>query len=147
MNVKPKRPPGHRRGRSQAIRLKRAYDPISRTDGKRFLVERLWPRGIAKAALPLDAWLKDAGPSTGLRKWFSHDPARWEEFCRRYFGELDARPEAWQPIAEAAGRGTVTLIYSSHDTQHNNAVALQSYLLGRLRWAATPGTRLASSSG
>lgn len=115
------------------IRLKRAYDPASRGDGTRFLVERLWPRGVAKAALQLDAWLKDAGPSTELRKWFSHDPAKWDEFRRRYFGELDARPEAWRPIVSTARRGTVTLIYSSHDTQHNNAVALLEYLRAHAR--------------
>jgi len=119
------------------IRLKRAYDPVSRGDGTRFLVERLWPRGVEKAALRLDAWLKDAGPSTELRTWFSHDPAKWAEFRRRYFRELDARPEAWRPIASAARRGTVTLIYSSHDTEHNNAVALQEYVQGHLRRSAT----------
>ena len=110
------------------IRLKRAYDPVSRTDGTRFLVERLWPRGVSKTDLRIDAWLKDAGPSTELRKWFSHDPDKWADFRRRYFRELDSRPEAWQPIVSAARRGTVTLVYSSHDTHHNNAVALQRYV-------------------
>ncbi len=129
------------------IRLKRAYDPISRADGKRFLVERLWPRGVAKAALPLAAWLKEAGPSTELRQWFNHDPAKWNEFRRRYFRELDARPEAWQPVASAARRGTVTLIYSSHDTQHNNAVALQAYLERHLRPRPTTRTVRAARDG
>jgi uncharacterized protein YeaO (DUF488 family) len=115
------------------LKLKRAYDPVSRTDGKRFLIERLWPRGLSKRKLGLDAWLKEAGPSTGLRKWFSHDPAKWLRFRTRYFRELDARPEAWQPILSAARRGTVTLIYSSHDTEHNNAVALQQYLQAKIR--------------
>jgi uncharacterized protein YeaO (DUF488 family) len=73
------------------------------------------------------------GPSTGLRKWFSHDPEKWSRFRTRYFRELDARPEAWRPIASAARRGTVTLVYSSHDTEHNNAVALQAYLKAKLR--------------
>ena len=109
------------------ITLKRAYDPVSRTDGTRFLVERLWPRGVSKARLRVDAWLKEVGPSTELRKWFSHDPEKWDEFRRRYFRELGSRPEAWQPIVSAARRGRVTLVYSSHDTQHNNAVALQEY--------------------
>src|SRR6185369_16356024 len=118
--------------RAQMVRLKRAYDGVSRTDGTRFLVERLWPRGVAKPELRLDAWLKEAGPSTALRKWFGHDPTKWTEFRRRYFRELDSRPEAWQPIASAARRGTVTLIYSSHDTEHNNAVALQQYLQPKL---------------
>jgi uncharacterized protein YeaO (DUF488 family) len=115
------------------IRLKRAYDAMSRTDGTRFLVERLWPRGVSKATLQLDAWLKEAGPSTALRKWFSHDPEKWREFRRRYFRELDSRPEAWEPILSAARRGTVTLVYSSHDTEHNNAVALQEYVQAKSR--------------
>ena len=110
------------------ITLKRAYDSASRTDGKRFLVERLWPRGVSKAELRVDAWLKEVGPTTELRRWFSHDPGKWSEFRRRYFRQLDSRPEAWRPIASAARRGRVTLVYSSHDTEHNNAVALQQYL-------------------
>lgn len=129
------------------IRLKRAYDPVSRGDGTRFLVERLWPRGVEKAALRLDAWLKDAGPSTELRKWFSHDPVKWGEFRRRYFRELDARPEVWQPIASAARRGTVTLIYSSHDTQYNNAVALQGYVQGHLHRSETPKRSVSAARG
>ena len=110
------------------ITLKRVYDPVSPTDGRRILVERLWPRGVSKAKLRVDAWLKDVGPSTELRKWFSHDPGKWSEFRRRYFRELDSRREAWQPIVSAARHGRVTLVYSSHDTEHNNAVALQQYL-------------------
>jgi uncharacterized protein YeaO (DUF488 family) len=110
------------------IGLKRAYDSVSPTDGTRFLVERLWPRGISKRRLRVDAWLKEVGPSTELRKWFSHDPEKWSEFRRRYFRELNARPEVWQPIVSAARRGRVTLVYSSHDTEHNNAVALQQYV-------------------
>ena len=110
------------------IALKRAYDPVSDKDGKRFLVERLWPRGISKARLKAHAWLKEAGPSTELREWFSHDPGKWNAFRQRYFRELDARPEAWKPIISAARRGRVTLVYSSHDMQHNNAAALQQYL-------------------
>ncbi len=115
------------------IQLKRAYEPTSRNDGTRLLVERLWPRGISKEKLRLDAWLKEAGPSTELRKWFSHDPAKWEQFRERYFRELDSRPEAWKPIVTAARRGPVTLVYSSHDELHNNAVALAEYLKPKLR--------------
>ena len=115
------------------IILKRAYDPVSRTDGTRFLVERLWPRGVSKARLRVAAWLKEAGPSTELRQWFSHDPDKWDEFRRRYFRELDSRMEAWQPIASANRGGTVTLVYSSHDTLHNNAVALEEYLRKKSR--------------
>jgi uncharacterized protein YeaO (DUF488 family) len=115
------------------ITLKRAYDPWSSTDGTRFLVERLWPRGVAKQKLRVDAWLKDVAPSTELRKWFSHDPEKWDEFRKRYWRELAANPEAWQPIASAARRGRVTLIYSSHDAEHNNAVALFEYLKKKAR--------------
>ena len=110
------------------IHLKRAYDPAEPSDGARFLIERLWPRGVKKTSLPIEAWVKEAGPSTELRKWFSHDPAKWDEFRQRYFEELRANPDAWKPILQAARHGTVTLIYSSHDTEHNNAVALQDFL-------------------
>lgn len=114
------------------IRLRRVYDDPGAHEGSRFLVERLWPRGVRKAELQIDGWQKDVGPSTELRKWFSHDPAKWREFQRRYFAELDTRPESWEPILKAAGRGTVTLLYSSHDTEHNNAVALKSYLESKM---------------
>jgi uncharacterized protein YeaO (DUF488 family) len=114
------------------IRLKRVYDAPDDADKTRFLVERLWPRGVKKSSLPIAAWLKDVAPSTELRKWFSHDPARWEKFRSRYFAELESRPEAWQPLADAARKGTITLIYSSHDTEHNNAVALRDFLTAKL---------------
>jgi uncharacterized protein YeaO (DUF488 family) len=117
------------------LKLKRAYEPESRTDGTRLLVERLWPRGLSKAALRIDAWLKDAGPSTALRQWFNHDPDKWPAFRARYFRELDARPEAWRRIVTAARRGAVTLVYSSRDTEHNNAVALKDYLQSKIRKA------------
>jgi uncharacterized protein YeaO (DUF488 family) len=112
--------------------LKRAYDPVSRADGTRFLVDRLWPRGVSKAKLHVEAWLKDVGPSTPLRQWFGHDPQKWDEFRRRYRRELDSRPDAWQPIVSAARRGRVTLVYSSQDTDHNNAVALMEYIEARM---------------
>ena len=114
------------------IQLKRVYDQPQRSDGKRFLVERLWPRGIAKRELPLDGWLKDVAPSTALRKWFSHDPAKWSEFRSRYRAELTNSPELWKPLLEAARKGTITLVYSSHDTEHNNAVVLKEFLETRL---------------
>src|SRR6185312_2356665 len=110
------------------IGLKRAYDPTSPEDGHRFLVERLWPRGVKKTALHLDAWLKDVAPSTELRQWFSHDPSRWIEFQRRYFAELNANPKTVEPILQANRRGRVTLVYSSRDKEHNNAVALKAFL-------------------
>jgi len=115
------------------IMLKRAYDSKSRSDGTRFLVERLWPRGVTKEKLQIDAWLKDVAPSTELRKWFGHDPEKWNEFRKRYRRELDSHPDAWQRIAAAARRGPVTLVYSSHDEAHNNAVALKEYLEARTR--------------
>ncbi|HEX6942985.1 MAG TPA: DUF488 family protein [Gemmatimonadaceae bacterium] len=117
------------------LKLKRAYEPESRSDGTRLLVERLWPRGLSKATLRIDAWLKDVGPSTKLRQWFNHDPGKWPAFRARYFRELDSRPEAWRPIVSAARRGTVTLVYSSRDTVYNNAVALKDYLQSKIRKA------------
>ena len=114
------------------IRTKRVYEPASTDDGERVLVERLWPRGVRKADLKFDSWLKGVGPSTELRKWFNHDPERWAEFGRRYRTELDAAPETWQPLAEAARKGTLTLLFSSHDEEHNNAVALRQYLEQKL---------------
>ncbi len=125
------------------IQLKRAYDRPSAEDGKRFLVERLWPRAIKKTELRIDAWLKDVAPSTALRQWFSHDPDKWNEFRRRYFAELDKNPEAWEQILQAAQRGRITLIYSSHDQQHNNAVALEEYLEATVKRHRQPGKRAA----
>jgi uncharacterized protein YeaO (DUF488 family) len=115
------------------IRIKRVYEPRLATDGVRFLVERLWPRGMSKAALEMDAWLKDAAPSTELRRWFDHDPERWTEFKRRYRSELLANPDAWKPILDKGGRGRVTLLYSSHDAEHNNAVVLRDFINARLK--------------
>ena len=114
------------------IRTKRVYDDADPSDGARYLVERLWPRGMRKEDLRLDGWLKDVAPSPDLRRWFAHDPAKWDEFKRRYFAELDARPDAWQPLAEAARKGDVTLLYSARDTEHNSALALKEYLEQRV---------------
>jgi len=110
------------------IQIKRTYDSPARGDGRRILVERLWPRGMKKEALAADAWLKDVAPSTELRKWFGHRVERWEEFRRRYREELKANPEAWKPLVDDGQRGTVTLLYSAHDTLHNGAVVLRDYL-------------------
>ena len=110
------------------IRAKRVYEPPDADDGTRFLVERLRPRGMRKESLNMEGWLKDVAPSDALRRWFGHDPAKWIEFQDRYFAELDDEPDAIQPIVEAARRGNVTLLYSAHDTEHNNAVALKEYL-------------------
>ncbi len=115
------------------LKIKRVYEPPEPADGARFLVERLWPRGVKKEALKMDAWLKDAAPSPGLRKWYAHDVSKWREFQRRYRAELENNPEAWKPILEAAQRGNVTLLYSAHDTEHNSALALKSFVEERLR--------------
>lgn len=113
------------------ILLKRAYEPAAKSDGKRILVERLWPRGIKKEALELDAWMKDVAPSTRLRKWFNHDPGKWREFRKRYFAELSANPEGWRALIDNAP-SRLTLVYSSHDQEHNNAVALREFLEKKL---------------
>ena len=115
------------------IQTKRVYDLPSSSDGARFLVDRLWPRGMKKEALKMDAWLKDAAPSNELRKWSHHDPARWPEFRKRYAAELAAHPQAWKPLLERAVEGTITLLYSAHDDQRNNAVALKLFLEAKLR--------------
>lgn len=114
------------------IKLKRVYESMGNDDGEKFLVERLWPRGVKKTALANAVWLKDVAPSTELRKWFGHDPKKWEEFQRRYRVELREHQPELESILEAARRGTVTLLYSSHDTEHNNAVVLRDYLQRKL---------------
>jgi uncharacterized protein YeaO (DUF488 family) len=113
---------------SEAMQLKRAYEPANPEDGARFLVERLWPRGVKKTELKIDAWLKDAAPSDDLRRWFAHDPKKWPEFRRRYFAELKGHPGAIDPIRSGMAGRRVTLIYSARDEEHNNAVALREYL-------------------
>ena len=115
------------------IQTKRAYERTSKVDGSRILVERLWPRGVKKEELRLDRWIKDIAPSTALRQWFQHDPAKWAEFRRRYFRELEKCVDVWQPLVVLARRGRVTLVYSAHDTEHNNAVALEEFLRSKMR--------------
>jgi uncharacterized protein YeaO (DUF488 family) len=110
------------------LKTKRVYEPAEPSDGARFLVDRLWPRGIKKEKLEMEAWLKDVAPSQNLRKWFAHDPAKWQEFQRRYRAELEANPDAWKPILEAAKQGNVTLLYSARDSEHNSAVLLKAFL-------------------
>lgn len=110
------------------IRIKRAYDSIESSDGARFLVDRLWPRGIRKEALTIVGWCKEAAPSNELRRWFHHDLEQWDEFRKRYFEELESQPAAWQPLLEAAHRRDVTLLYGSKHVEHNNAVALREFL-------------------
>ena len=110
------------------LKLKRAYDKPAKNDGYRVLVDRLWPRGISKADLQLDDWMKEIAPSDELRKWFHDDPSRWGEFRKRYLAELKDHREKVRPLAEKAGHGQVTLVYSADDETHNNAVVLRQYL-------------------
>jgi uncharacterized protein YeaO (DUF488 family) len=119
-------------GSAPDIRLKRAYDPADRDDGARILVDRLWPRGVRKDDLKLTLWLKEIAPTADLREWFGHDPARFEEFARRYRSELDANAEAVARIEEYLRHGRVTLLYAAHDVAHNDAVVLDGYLRARL---------------
>jgi uncharacterized protein YeaO (DUF488 family) len=115
------------------IRVKRVYEPPSASDSTRFLVDHLWPRGLKKEEVKVKSWIKAVSPSNELRHWFGHEPAKWKEFQRRYFAELDAKAETWQPLLEAAREGDITLVFSARDEEHNNAVALKSYLEKRLK--------------
>ncbi|HZT27885.1 MAG TPA: DUF488 domain-containing protein [Pseudolabrys sp.] len=111
------------------VKLKRAYDAPKAADGKRVLVDRLWPRGVKKADAAIDEWIKDIAPSTALRKWFGHDPARWGEFRVRYRAELKRKPEQIERLRACARRGPMTLVYSARDEDHNDAVVLRSVIL------------------
>lgn len=113
------------------IRTKRVYEQPDPADGRRILVDRLWPRGIAKATARIDYWARAIAPSTPLRQWYGHDPAKWNEFRRRYFAELDANPAGLSDLRVHVGKGTVTLLYSSKEQRLNNAAALQEYLENR----------------
>lgn len=113
------------------VRLKRAYEPPAPADSTRILIDRLWPRGVTKAAAALDQWTRELAPSTELRKWFGHDPARWREFRRRYAAELRERPEELRALRDRARRGPITLVFAAHDEAHNDAVVLRDILLGR----------------
>ncbi len=115
------------------IQLKRVYDPATKDDGVRILVERLWPRGIKKEDLDLDLWLKEIAPSTELRQLFSHDSAKWQEFEKKYKAELDHNPEAVAQIFNQLKHGSITLLYSSKDTEHNSALYLQHYLEDKIQ--------------
>jgi uncharacterized protein YeaO (DUF488 family) len=110
------------------IRLKRAYEKPSRSDGERILVERLWPRGVTKARAAVDLWLKGVAPSPELRKWFGHDPSRWKQFERRYWKELQAHEEAVELLRRKAELGTVTLVYAARDEAYNGALALKEFI-------------------
>jgi uncharacterized protein YeaO (DUF488 family) len=110
------------------IKLKRIYEQPAPGDGKRVLVDRLWPRGLARDGTKLDEWLKEIAPSDELRKWFGHDPARWEEFRRRYREELKLQDDLLEQLTAEARRGTVTLLFAAKDEAHNNAVVLKELL-------------------
>jgi uncharacterized protein YeaO (DUF488 family) len=110
------------------IRLKRVYDAPAKSDGWRLLVDRIWPRGLKKREAQIDEWLKEIAPSTALRKWFEHDPARWAEFRKRYAAELDKHSEEIEKLARTAMNRRVTLLFGAKDTKHNNAVALKEYI-------------------
>ena len=113
------------------VRLKRAYERPARNDGTRILIDRLWPRGLTKEAAAIDEWLKDIAPSTALRQWFGHDPARWEEFRRRYRDEVRQNRLQFGRLRALARQGPITLVFSAHDEVHNDAVVLRALLLGR----------------
>jgi uncharacterized protein YeaO (DUF488 family) len=114
------------------IKIKRIYDPPSRGDGRRVLVDRLWPRGIRKEAAEIDEWLKDIAPSDALRKWFSHDPAKWAAFNEKYRKELNEKKSLTDKIIKEAEKGNVTLLFSAKDVEHNNAVVLKEVISRRL---------------
>lgn len=114
---------------SDRVKLKRAYETPTADDGIRVLVDRLWPRGIKKSEAAIDHWLKELAPSTDLRKWFGHDPARWVEFRRRYMAEIEEHSDELDRLRALMAEGTVTLVYSAHDETHNDAVVLEEMLL------------------
>jgi len=128
------------------IRLKRAYEPAWASDGTRFLADHSWPRVLRKEELKVKSWIKAVSPSNELRQWFGHDPENWKVFQRRYFAEMDKKPETWRPLLEAARQEDITLVFSPRDEKHNNAVALKNYLEKRLNANALPRLkRLASA--
>jgi uncharacterized protein YeaO (DUF488 family) len=114
------------------IRLRRVYEPPTADDGRRLLVERLWPRGLTKAAAHIDAWLKDVAPSSELRRWYGHDPEKWTEFQRRYREEIDTHPDVLAPILNALRSGPITFVYASREERHNSATVLKEVVDERL---------------
>ena len=113
------------------VRLKRAYEPASDADGERILVDRLWPRGIRKADLRIDNWMKDISPSNALRRWFNHEPDRWQDFQRRYQREISEHADLLGDLRRRARRGAITLVYAARNEQFNDAVVLRKVILGR----------------
>ena len=117
-----------RRPTMLSIRLKRAYEPATPDDGPRVLVDRVWPRGVSRARLKIDAWLRDLGPSTALRTWFGHDPRKWEAFRTRYRAELARKRALLAELEGYARGGRLTLVYGARDTEHNQAVVIKEML-------------------
>jgi uncharacterized protein YeaO (DUF488 family) len=113
------------------VRLKRAYEPPAADDGTRILIDRLWPRGVKKTDAAIDEWMKEIAPSSALRKWFGHDPGRWQEFRRRYQSEIRQHPEPFERLRTLAQHGPITLVFSARDEAHNDAVVLKDLLLHR----------------
>lgn len=109
--------------------LKRAYEAAADDDGFRILVDRLWPRGVSREDAKIDLWLKEIAPTTALRKWFDHDPAKWVEFQKRYRREIDENSDVIAQLREHVGKGRVTLVFGAKDTEHNDAVVLRDYLM------------------
>ncbi|HKB22958.1 MAG TPA: DUF488 domain-containing protein [Methyloceanibacter sp.] len=118
-----------KKARAAKIKLKRAYEAPAASDGTRILIDRLWPRGVKKADAAIDEWMKDIAPSSALRKWFGHDPARWQEFRRRYLKELRGHPDALERLRALARQGPITLVFAAHDEAHNDAVVLRDVLV------------------
>jgi uncharacterized protein YeaO (DUF488 family) len=114
---------------SDHVRLKRAYEPPAADDGTRILIDRLWPRGVKKTDAAIDEWMKEIAPSSALRKWFGHEPGRWQEFRRRYQSEIRQHPEQFEQLRTLARHGPVTLVFAARDEAHNDAVVLKDLLL------------------
>jgi len=126
------RAPDHA-GKADVLKLKRVYEPAARSDGRRILVDRLWPRGLTKEKAALDEWMKEIAPSTELRRWFAHDPEKWPEFQKRYRQELRAHADLVREIAARASRGRVTLVYGARDELRNEAVVLAAVVRSKLK--------------
>ena len=129
------------------LRIQRVYEPPARSDGQRILVDRLWPRGLSKKGAAIDEWMKEIAPSTELRQWFAHDPAKWAEFQRRYKQELRAHPELVRDIAKRASHGTLTLVYGARDETHNDAVVLAAVVRSHMARAGSAARRLTHKKG
>jgi uncharacterized protein YeaO (DUF488 family) len=111
-----------------SVQVKRVYEKPAKADGRRVLVDRIWPRGLTKKEAQIDDWLKEIAPSARLRKWFGHDPARWKDFKKRYAAELKNQREKVEQLAQSARKRTVTLLFGAKDLEHNNAVVLKEFL-------------------